>query len=330
MRLKSILLASVVLASVPGFASAEPNEAWYVELGAGANWLDDIDDALEGPLGPDHYAVDFDTGWVLQGSAGYNWDPIRIELELAYRSNDTDTVAFNFGGAGALPLVANPAASGDVSTFSEMINLIFDIPLGDSVSVSLGGGVGGALVDFDIGGHIFPLTDFRQDDDDYVFAYQGIAGLSIDVGERTELYGEYRYFVASDVSISGNYFFPAATAANLNGFDLENHTALIGLRYYFGEEAAATPVVEEPPPAAQTNYTIDFGKKGVLTADAQATLTEAAEAHKGGAPVVTIEAQGGGPRTGEVVTRALTDLGVPAEKIAVAAHGDGATITITQ
>jgi opacity protein-like surface antigen len=316
MKLKSVLLASVVLVGLPSLASAEPMDSWYVSVGGGINSLDDVDGVLTstgGATAP--FELGFDTGWALNGAVGHGWDVLRLEFELAYRQNDVEF--FN------TPAVTT---SGDVTTFAQMLNLVFEVPLGDSVELSLGGGLGGALVDVDIigtsGGDVATLSD-----DDYVFAYQAIAGLSVDVGERTEIFAEYRYFVTEEAEISGaappDFFFTS-------DFDTENQTGLIGIRYFFGEEAA---VVEEPPPPPppMTNFTIYFNKKGALSAEAHATLQEAADVHKGGAPTVTIAAQGGGPRAGDAVTRALVDLGVAEEKISVQTHDSGdATITITQ
>jgi hypothetical protein len=210
-----------------------------------------------------------------------------------------------------------------------MINMIFDVPLGEDLELSLGGGLGGVQVDASIAAPTSPGTSLLLDADDYVFAYQAIAGLNIDVGERTELFAEYRYFAADKADLSGALVDSGVPFADIDGeADLENHSGLVGLRYFFGEEPAPAP--EPAPVAPMTNFTIYFNKKGALTSEAHATITEAADVSKGGAPVVTIEAVGGGPRGGDAVARALEDLGIPAEKIAVADHGDGnATITIT-
>jgi opacity protein-like surface antigen len=320
-----------MLVGLPGLAFAEASDSWYVGLGAGANWLDDIETTFNGPGGgatPDAYQAEFDTGWMLAGAVGYNWEAFRLELELGYRTNDTSGVSLDIAPPG--PLTPEPGLGGDVSQFSQMVNMIFDIPLGEDAELSLGGGLGGVMVDVDIGGALAGGGTQSLSDDDYVFAYQAIAGLSLDIAENTELFGEYRYFGADKVGLSGvntGGVFPGSLEPE--DIDLENHSALIGIRFFFGEEAE--PLPPEPAPVApMTNFTIYFNKKGALTSEAHATITEAADVSKGGAPVVTIEAVGGGPRGGDAVARALEDLGIPAEKIAVENRDDGnSTITIT-
>jgi opacity protein-like surface antigen len=319
-----------MLVGLPGVAAAEPNDSWYVSAGIGANWLDDVSGTIVGTAGGTtaDFVAEFDTGWVVDGAVGYNWDAFRLELELGYRSNDAGQVFADPPPPGP-GLSAQPGVGGDVSAFSQMLNLIFDIPLGDAAELSLGGGLGGAFIDVDIGGVTTGGSTLILTDDDYVFAYQALAGLSIDVGDHTEIFGEYRYFKADKVDVNGEIV--GATLVSANELDFENHSALIGIRFYFGEEPEVIEETPPPPPAAITNFTIYFNKKGALSSEAHATLQEAADVHKGGAPTVTIEAQGGGPRAGDAVTRALVDLGVAEEKIAVQTHDNGdATITITQ
>ena len=257
MKVKSLLLASAMLAGLPTLAYAEPTESWYVGVGAGANWGDDQTGILTNSVGATTgYALEFDTGWIVAGSVGYHWDMARLELELGYRDNDVSGFA------------PGPS-SGSITHFSQMLNLIFDIPLGESIELSLGGGIGGSLVDSDITGTLLG-ADAVIDDDDYVFAYQGLAGLSFDVGERTELFAEYRYFVTDEAQLAGS--FSTGVTFSTSDFETENHSGLIGLRYYFGEEEVVAPVDDTPPPPPQTNFTIYFNKKGALTSDAQATI----------------------------------------------------------
>jgi opacity protein-like surface antigen len=319
MKIRSVLLTSAMLAALPVVASAEPTESWYVSVGFGANWMDDVEDIVlhstgSATAGP--FDVGLDTGWAVDGAVGYKWDMLRLEFELAYRANDTEEL----NDSGTIE-----PSNGEVTSFAQMLNVIFDIPIGETVGLSLGAGLGGALVD--VGMTAGGAGTLVANDDDYVFAYQGIAGLSLDVGERTQLFAEYRYFATSEATIRGVF---VGTPFDTDDVETDNHTGLIGLRYYFSEPAPMAEPTPEPAPAPVTNYTIYFNKKGALSAEAHGTLAEAADTHKGGAPVVTIEAVGGGPRAGDAVTRALVDLGVAAEKIAVDSRGDDATITITQ
>lgn len=328
MKMKSILLASVVAAAAPSLAMAqEPMESWYLSLGAGVNSLDEVDGILTSSGGvTTDFAIDFETGWAFGGAVGYHWDMLRLELELSYREND----ASDFEGAAT--------TTGDVSQFAQMLNIIFDIPLGESVELSLGAGIGGALVDADITATTLLGTAIVSDDD-YVLAYQAIAGLSVDVGERTELFAEYRYFVADGAELNGDSV-PGPTFVS-DDYDMKNHTGLFGLRYYFGE-AAAEPMESAPAPAAepapQTSYTVyfDFNKSN-LTAEGQAAVAEAVEARKSSDGPVTIDIQGDGDasmdakladRRAAAVKAAAVNLGAPADSVSVETR-DGGDATVT-
>ena len=65
-------------------------------------------------------------------SVGYNWaEGWRLENEFAFTQHDT-----SLGGTGAF------TATGGNQITSDMINLVYDIPLGDTWKFTLGGGVG--------------------------------------------------------------------------------------------------------------------------------------------------------------------------------------------
>jgi opacity protein-like surface antigen len=315
--MKRILLASAALTMLGAGSALAQDGSWYVGAGVGANWVSDesVDTIFNNDL-----EFEFDTGWAVLGDVGYRWydSNFRLAVELGYRSNDVETVDRAFGGT------MSPV-SGDVTQFSAMVNMLFDFPLSEGAVLTLGGGIGAASADFEATGSGSDIID--DGDDGFQLAYQGIAGLAFEVSDNVELFAEYRYMAnhAHDVTSWPPPNVPLDTEA-----DFDNHTGTIGLRFFFGEEAVAEPTPEPTPVAPQTNYTIYFNKKGALTADAQATIQEAADTSKGGAPVVTIEAQGGGPRAGDAVTRALVDLGIAEEKISVQTHDSGdATITIT-
>lgn len=327
MKIRSILLASVV-AAVPSLAMAqEPMESWYLSLGAGVNSLDEVEGVLTSSGGATtDFAVDFETGWAFGGAIGYHWDMLRLELELSYREND----ASDFDGA--------DTTTGDVSQFAQMLNIVFDIPLGETVELSLGGGIGAAMVDAEITATTV-LGSAIVADDDYVLAYQAIAGLSIDVGERTELFAEYRYFATDGAELAGESI-PGPTFVT-EDFDLKNHTGLFGLRYYFGE-AAAEPMESAPTPAAepaaQTSFSVYFDyNKSNLTADGQAAVAEAVEARRSSDGPVTIDIQGDGDasmdakladRRAAAVKAAAVNLGAPADSVSVETR-DGGDATVT-
>jgi outer membrane protein OmpA-like peptidoglycan-associated protein len=238
--------------------------------------MEDLDGTVVFP-GPVTSAVnaEFETGWVGVGSLGYAWDNWRLEFELGYRDMTTERITFG-GAAGT--------AFADVSAFSQMINLIWDIPLGDNFSASLGAGVGGALLNFEAGGVTAGGSFFVGDDDDYVFAYQGIAGLAYDISDRMEIFAEYRFFGVDEFDSGSASVQPVAAPVTLGSDDIENHAALFGVRYHFVEpEPPPQPPAAQPgpPPAMPKTFIVffDFNKSN-LTGEAQGVVAEAADAYK--------------------------------------------------
>jgi OmpA-OmpF porin, OOP family len=276
---KALLAATALIALSGGAAFAQDEGNWYFGVGLGANWLDDVDSSYDPPLWiPSE--EEFDTGWVMTGALGYRWDHWRLEFELGYRDNTLEGFSFPTG------IGPNPAG-GDVAQFSQMVNALWDLPFGDNVTFSIGGGIGGAMVKTQYTAITFPGSTLIVDGDDYVFAYQGIAGLSIDISDRMQLFAEYRYFVAQEPETDAtSIILGVPTAMTATHDDLENHTGLIGVRYHFLEAAAEPPpsqpqpesVVPPPPPKTYIVF-FDFNKSN-LTAEAQSVVAEAAEAYK--------------------------------------------------
>ena len=252
MTLKNIMLAGAAAVALTGAAAAETPTGFYLDFGGGGNWVGDYETAP---------SFDYDTGFILNGSAGYKLDMgLRVELEAAWRSNDyTRTIA----GAALVN------RSGTTTAFSQMVNVLYDFDLGPGYALSLGAGVGGARIgteDDVIGG---------LDGRDYVFAYQGIVEFEAMVSDDVGVFAGYNYFVADGFEI------PVTTTTNFKD-DYDAHSAYVGVRFHFLEEA---PVVEPPPPppppvAAKTFIVFFNFDKSDLTPEAQAVIAEAAAAYK--------------------------------------------------
>jgi OmpA-OmpF porin, OOP family len=322
--MKTVLFASV--ASIALISTAQAQEGnWYGSAGFGANWLSETN-ATFTAFPATTLEAEYDTGWIMVGAVGYRWDQLRLEFELGYRDNTSESVT-------STPFIANTLFS-DVSYFSQMINLVFDVPLGESVTLSLGGGLGGAAVDYDLGG-ILGVVQYAIDDDDYVFAYQAIAGLSVDISDNMELFAEYRYFKTEEFEAGGSSVPPGFTDINVVA-DPESHSALIGVRYHFFEPPPPpAPVQDQPVEAAPPKTYIvffDFNKSN-LTAEAQSVVAEASEAFKstGSARVLvightdTVGSAGYNQRLSERraanVKAEMVRLGVPADVISTEGRG---------
>jgi opacity protein-like surface antigen len=151
---------------------------------------------------------------------GRYYGPWRFEVEGGYRYNE-----FDYAASGPVPGFGTGtlALDGDFQTITAMLNVYFDIPLNDRWNVYLGAGAGAAFTtaDFDAtfaaGGITFSGS---ERDDDTVFAYQGMAGVSYAATERLVITLGYRLFHTTDYSFGD--------------LDVDSpwiHTAEIGFRW---------------------------------------------------------------------------------------------------
>lgn len=302
MKARGILLATVAGVSI-GAASqtSAHHQGWYVGLDAGVNWIDDTsvifqrqnfsDVMIESEATRSSYwggggnksgTLDFDTGWAGFATVGYgfekNW---RVELELGYRDNDaTLTKQSCYGGYGGESLsiasyegCRTRTYDGDMTEYSAMINVIYDVPLTEKLDLNLGLGAGVDYVQLDLTRNGRNLTD----DSDTRFAFQAIAGLTYQITKRLDLTLTYRYLNVSEPDFSARY-------KTLELDDLEKHTVTVGLRYDLYEDEAPLPPPPPPPPpppAGPQQFIIYFGfDKCNITPEADGVLSEAVAAAK--------------------------------------------------
>lgn len=128
---------------------------------------------------------------------------LRSEFEFTYRSNDADTI-------------------GSVDVYSIMKNVLIDIELpNEFVSPYIGIGIGYANLDPDLN----PLSGISVGNAN-AFAFQPIAGVSLELLERKFCYLEYRYFATSDLGVS-------VFGTALEDVNYDAHNLFMGLRIEF-------------------------------------------------------------------------------------------------
>jgi OmpA-OmpF porin, OOP family len=281
MTTKSMLLASAAALAICGsVGSAEAGhfKGWYIGVEGGANWVQDWD-FVEASL-PTHThndTAEFETGWAAMATVGYafhnNW---RAELEVGYRANDLPTIISRINnGPVFVGTYTYNDGDGSLQEFTLMANVLYDIPLSEKVSLSLGAGVGADKANVEFGRN--PAADLDQ----WRLAYQGIAGLNVAVGSRTELFVNYRYLIvdAVDIPIGAINGHPDTDAD-----DFQKHTVTFGLRYdLVADEEPAPPVapVAPMPPPINKQFIVFFGfNKCNITSEADAVLSEAASSAK--------------------------------------------------
>jgi OmpA-OmpF porin, OOP family len=331
MLTRSLLLGAAASLALGATANATTINGWYVGLEGGANWIDDWNQTFFTTNGVGVITdtnltnTSFDTGWAVLATTGYGFGGgWRAEFEAGYRDNDSDV--FLLSGA---PFTA----SVDLSEVSLMVNVLYDIPLTQRISLSLGAGAGADYVMYDITSPSGPA-----DVDEWTFAYQGIAGLNYAVGQQTALFVNYRYFRA----VEPDFDFRPATPSFADGDDLVKHTVTLGLRYAFGQPAAEPMVAPPPPPpppmaepTTPREYIVFFGhNKTELTAEALDVVRQAATAAKeyGSASILVV---GHADRSGSatyneklslrratVVKGALVSDGISAGSVTVSGRGE--------
>ena len=203
MKWLAAFLVFICIAQLGSSAFAQnTNQGGYISGHIGGNSRPDAQTTIFG-FGPGD--LTFDPGFVLGGAIGYDFgNNVRLEGEIAYRSNDVDGVV---GG------------SWNFSGLSFMGNGYYDINLNSPLKPYLGGGVGFALFRSEI--EVFGAT---SGDDDTLLAYQLMAGLGYDINPKATITLGYRYFAtAEDPTFS------------VQGFESEysSHEFLLGARFRF-------------------------------------------------------------------------------------------------
>ena len=216
MHIRAILLGSAAALAAMSSAHAAQN-GFYAGVEGGLSWVQGVHVFETRNAGvttfQDH--ISFNTGWAVLATAGYEWDQWRLEAEGGYRQNDMDKISINTG-----------LVSTNVDNFSEftlMANLIYDIPLNQRLSLSVGGGVGADRASFDWPG--FGANGLK--DDQWRFAWQLIAGANYSLSSESELFVDYRF-----LGVNGPEYSQGNTRFDFD--NLDKHLVTLGLRYHFG------------------------------------------------------------------------------------------------
>lgn len=155
----------------------------YVGVAGGVSIFHDSDISESGI----DATAEYDTGYGLNLSAGYNFDPVRVEFEFGYKKADVDKFkAFGF---------SESVNDSDLAVMSYMANAYYDFKTNSTVTPYVGAGLGMINGEFSSPGY---------DSDDTVFGYQLIAGVGFNVNKNLIIDLSYRFQgAAEDFSIDG-------------------------------------------------------------------------------------------------------------------------------
>ena len=280
MNLRFALLAAAGTLALSAGATAQEAGDLYGGLGAGIAIGSDNNTLRSDNADPAAFIAELETddNVAIYGAIGrYLNGGARVELELASRTQNIDSIPGDGLGFGGFPTAGNDVALGDISATTLMVNVFkdFNVDAAGRLTPYLGLGLGVARVrpEFDNIGFTQPVDDLDGDDDfsvgdgtdtrsgfrgvvqdkDYTPAGQAMAGLSFDFTDNMMIDVRYKYLRTSEYEVGGYFNDDFAEADGRFGL----HEVTGGLRWNFGGGAPAPVVAPEPAPVVEYKTCFD-------------------------------------------------------------------------
>jgi len=209
MRLLRILMAGVIFVfATAAQAQGQDPKLWYVSLGAGGAWYEDL--ALGGGV-----SASMDLGYTVTGAVGRYIDDIRVirlEGEILYDRAGVDNLS---GGL----------ATGTLSNVGLMFNAYYDFRTDSSWIPYFGGGIGYSRVDFDklTSGGVLLANDSSD-----AFSWQIKVGVAYEFSPSWAVNVGYRYYGTDNLD-----FGSPTGGAHVNSNGTRISSAEVGFRLYF-------------------------------------------------------------------------------------------------
>lgn len=209
-------------------AQDAPRDGFYIRAGAGANFLNDLDqDVTFSPFltfvspASTGQTVATETGFVAGAALGFDYtEGIRTELEYRYMTAGVASVT-RTGGFSDPSVITTP--NDDLNAHLLMSNFFYDFHNSSRLTPFIGLGVGGAFVE----------NEFAQRD--AALAYQGRAGVAVEMSGGFSVDIEYIYLRTNDLVYgpADDDFDLAGPSIRIDGDGLESSTAMVSLRKKF-------------------------------------------------------------------------------------------------
>jgi OOP family OmpA-OmpF porin len=223
--IKKTVLA-ILAALVTAWPAQAADEGLYIGVGGGVSFTQDVgwDASVPGISGTGD--IGLDPGFGVIGALGYQWkNGLAVEGEIGYRRNSADdlsaTVAvpsINLTASGSF------AAGGHIDTLSFMANGRYGFDTGSQFTPFVLAGVGIARV----GANSITAGGLQVlDDSDWVFAFQGGAGVNVGLGQGFSAEVSYRFFGTQDATFNSG-------GVDVDTDGLRNHSVFVVLKYTFG------------------------------------------------------------------------------------------------
>lgn len=173
--------------------------------------------------------IRYDVGFGLDAAVGYAFNKyVAAELETGWTWNGIDSIE------------GLQVDDTSISTIPILANVVLQYPIPRTLVVPyIGAGVGGAGTIFDTDGVFYQTSSgglgFIGTSSDFVFAYQGFAGVRIKVNDQMQFGVAYKYY-ATDRSTFGedtDYYYYYGPELHLGISDQAIHMAMLTFTFKF-------------------------------------------------------------------------------------------------
>jgi outer membrane immunogenic protein len=195
------LAGLLVLGSTASALAAGP----YIGAAGGATFIHDGDISVE-DFGTRSATVKYDTGAAFNVSAGYDFQPVRVEFQFGYKNANVDSIS----GPGGTFFLRDT----DVRVLSYMANVFYDFKTASQVTPYIGVGMGLLTAQLNESG------DSSEDVNE--FGIQAMAGAAFKVTRNVALDISYQFQTA-----------PSDFSKNGTSLEYKSSNVMGGLRFTF-------------------------------------------------------------------------------------------------